>query len=99
MIKPTVGRVVWFHQMTPDVFPGSHEARAAIIAHVHSDRLVNLMVIDANGNTLSRTSITLVQEGDDVPTWAHCAWMPYQKGQAAKTEAAEQALAAKQSSG
>ena len=99
IIKPTVGRVVWFNQCTPDVFPGSHEYRAAIVAYVFSDRLVNLMVIDANGNTHSRTSITLVQDGDEVPTWAHCVWMPYQKGQAAKTEALEKEIATKQSSG
>ena len=95
MIKPTVGRVVLFNQMTPNVFPGSHETRAAIVAHVHSDRLVNLMVIDANGDTHSRTSITLVQAGDEKPTYAHCEWMPYQQGQAAKTEALEKELTKK----
>jgi hypothetical protein len=82
VIPPTVGRVVWFEQTTPDVFPGSGETRAAVIAQVHSDRLVNLMVIDANGNTLSRTAVPLVQPGDPVPTTMHCKWMPFQVGQA-----------------
>lgn len=93
MIKPTVGRVVIFNQGTAGVFPGSESPRAAIIAHVQSDRLVNLAVFDANGNSLSRTSVTLVQDGDTAPAYMHCTWMPYQLGQAAKTEAAEKALA------
>jgi hypothetical protein len=95
MITPTVGRVVWFQQMTPGVFPGSEKTRAAIIAHVHNDRLVNLCVIDANGATLSRTSVQLVQEGDELPVTMHCTWMPYQLGQSAKTEALEKKLAEK----
>lgn len=83
MIEPTVGRVVLFRQMTAGVFPGSDGDRAAIIAHVHSPRLVNLLVIDGNGDTLSRTSVTLVQPGDPVPASQHCCWLPYQLGQAA----------------
>lgn len=82
IISPTVGRVLWFYQMTPDVFPGSNEKRAAIVADVHSDRLVNLCVIDANGNTHGRTSVPLVQADDERPVTMHCTWMPYQLGQA-----------------
>jgi hypothetical protein len=85
VIVPTVGRVVWFEQMTPDVFPGSDKTRAAIVAHVWSDRMVNLAVFDANGNIHSRTSVPLVQDGDEVPVTMHCKWMPYQLGQAKKT--------------
>jgi len=67
LIRPTVGRVVWFHQGTAGIFPGSEDTRAAIVAHVH---------------------------GDPIPTSGfYCEWMPYQKGQAAKTEAAEKAAA------
>jgi hypothetical protein len=54
--------------------------------------MVNLTVFDHNGCPHSRTSITLIQEGDDpnlIGGRAWCEWMPYQKGQAAKTEAAE----------
>lgn len=94
IIKPSVGRVVWFRQMTPGVFPGSEETCAAIVAHVHHDRLVNLCVIDANGNTHSRANVTLVQPGDEAPTHQHCLWMPYQTGQAAKTEELEKKLTA-----
>ena len=52
--------------------------------------MVNLLVIDENGGTHSRTNVPLVQEGDPVPTGTHCQWPPYQ---AAGTEAAERALA------
>jgi hypothetical protein len=83
LIKPTVGRVVWFNQMKPDVFPGSGGTCAAIVTYVHSDRLVNLCVFDAKGNTHSRILIPLVQPGDTKPTTAHCEWMPFQIGQAA----------------
>lgn len=93
VIRPSVGRVVLFRQMTPGVFPGSEDVRAAIVAHVHSDRMVNLLVIDANGGTHARTSVQFVQPGDPVPTTAHCHWMEYQLGQAARTEAAEKQLA------
>jgi len=94
LIRPTVGRVVWFHQGTAGIFPGSEDTRAAIVAHVHGDRCVNLMAIDANGKTHDRTSVPLVQDGDPIPTSGfYCEWMPYQKGQAAKTEAAEKAAA------
>lgn len=45
-MKPTIGRVVWFYQ-----FDGVRHAlpRAAVIADVASDTLINLMMISANG--------------------------------------------------
>ncbi|MGF6697629.1 hypothetical protein OKW38_002241 [Paraburkholderia sp. MM5496-R1] len=89
MIKPTVGRVVWF---TPSSITASGNFApgaplAAIVAHVHSDRLVNLAVFDANGVTHSRTSVPLLQDDEAVPVNGYYAeWMPFQKGQAAKQE-------------
>jgi len=84
MIKPTVGRVVWFYgSKAPE------EPLAAIVAKVHSDQLVNLMVIDQNGGTNGRTSVQLLQDDDKPEADFWCAWMPYQLGQAARTEAAE----------
>lgn len=86
MIKPTVGRVVWFKE--------GDQTLAAIIAHVHSDRVVNLMVINCVGVASSRTSVQLVQEGDEAPAHSHCTWMPYQLGQAKRCELAEAHAAA-----
>jgi hypothetical protein len=92
MIKPTVGRVVWFYPHAGDstLCQAPGEPLAAIIARVWSDRVVNLSVIDANGKQEPRTSVTLVQDGDEKPQGYYCEWMPYQKGQAAKTESLEQ---------
>lgn len=88
MIQPTVGRMVHFY-----IGQGS-EPNAAIIAHVHNDRMVNLCVIDEGGGTTGVSSVPLVQEDDEKPLSYFCEWMPYQKGQAAKTEAAEEELEA-----
>jgi len=86
MITPTVGRIVWFQD-------GVRPAQAAIITHVWSDVMVNLCVFDPNGIPFAKTSITLVQDYMTSPSGTpFCEWMPYQKGQAAKTEAVEAQL-------
>ena len=95
MIKPTVGRVVLYHPPSNAAEGGFSPAPtcAAIVAYVHSDRMLNLGVFDANGVVHSRTSVPLIQEGEAVPDVGnYCEWMPYQKGQAAKTEALEKAI-------
>lgn len=90
MIKPTVGRVVWFYRYVQG--QGHKGPLAAHVAFVHSDTMLNLMVIDENGNPRAQTSVSLIQDDHDVPAHDYCAWMPYQKGQAAKTEALEAGL-------
>jgi hypothetical protein len=87
MIKPTIGRVVWFWQR---VEPESQsQPYAALVTYVHSDTLVNLAYFDSSGLSHSATSIELWQGEGDRPAGRHCEWMPYQKGQAAKAEALE----------
>lgn len=95
-IKPAIGRVVIFHPHATDVIdnylPG--QGLAAQIAHVHTDSCVNLGVLDSNGKHHNRTSVLLIQPSDKAPEQGgYCEWMPYQKGQAAKTEALEKQLA------
>lgn len=99
-IKPTVGRIVWFHPCNSDPIPHActGEPLAAIVTKAWSDTCVNLAVFDYGGNAHSRTSVTLIQEGDQVPPTSYCEWMPYQKGQAAKTDALEQRLSDKKPS-
>lgn len=94
MIKPTVGRVVWYQPNDADAEKlgalafGSSQPLAAHVAYVHSDIMVNLMVIDPNGNPHSRTSVRLVQAGElPLVGESFCEWMPYQVGQAKKHEA------------
>jgi hypothetical protein len=86
-IVPTVGRVVWYFET-----PHSEKPLAGTVAYVHSDSCVNLTVHHMNGDTSGRTSVPLVQAGEPHPPGHRCEWMPYQVGQAAKTEAAEKKL-------
>lgn len=93
MVKPSIGRVLWF-------YPADHlvqeQPLAAIVTAVWGDRCVNLAVFGRNGVPMSHppTSVTLVQEGDEKPkAGPYCTWMPYQIGQA-KAHAAETPKAA-----
>lgn len=89
MIKPTVGRVVWFWPSAAE-FLNNDQPQAAQVAYVHSDRMVNLSVVNHNGEQRAQTSVALVQDGDKLPEQgSFCSWMPYQVGQAKKHEHAD----------
>ncbi len=94
MIKPTIGRVVWYSLKDGLVNDPSYQPQAALITYVHSDTRVNLVVFNANGEPYSATSVWLMQDDmpSDEPAW-YAEWMPYQKGQAAKTEKLEAEIA------
>jgi hypothetical protein len=98
MIEPTPGRVVWYWpgEFEPIVRPlprdGVPRPLAAHIANVHTSRSVTLMVIDANGCPQPRALVQLRQNDDAIigdGRLGYCEWMPFQKGQVAKTEALE----------
>lgn len=95
MIKPTNGRIVLFTPARSEDRPvAQHDPAqplAAIVAHVWSDRLINICAFDSNGLPLPVTSVPLVQDGDPKPEGFFAEWMPYQKGQAAKADEAEKA--------
>lgn len=100
MIKTTVGRKVWYRPSKWDkTGPGAMQAGTdapldATVVAVHSDRLVNLVVFDANGNMHKRTSVTLLQDDDKpVEGSSYAEWMPYQTSQAAKEAAPAQTAA------
>lgn len=83
MIKPTIGRVVWFQPSHAADAPERAQPHAALIAYVHGDRCINVGGFDGNGMPFSACSVILVQEGDAVPTGGYYAsWMPFQVGQA-----------------
>jgi hypothetical protein len=88
MIKPTIGRVVWVFKRVQQEQP-----EAALVTWVYDDRMINVGGFDRNGQPFGLTSLPLVQEGDEAPHSVHAQWMPYQKGQAAKTEALERVVA------
>jgi hypothetical protein len=89
IIKPTVGRVVWFtpnEDINPLGIKVNHgdQPMVAFITYVFNDRMVNLIVWDHEGNRSKHTSVTLVQEEDPKPEGNYAEWMPYQVGQAKK---------------
>lgn len=89
MIKPSIGRSVWYRPVHSDGgldrFIGP-EPLAAIVTAVWDERTVNLCVFDPTGLPHGRVRVPLRQEDDIVPPWAHCEWMPYQIDQAKKHE-------------
>lgn len=78
MIKPTVGRVVWYLDPLSDW----SQPQAALVCYVHSDVCVNLAVFDRNGCAVGKTSVPLHQGEGEPPPGPHAAWMPFQVGQA-----------------
>jgi len=92
MIEPTPGRVVWYYPSGAG--RQGEQPLAAIISLVVSPELVNLMVIDPNGSSYGRQNVRLIQDG--IPAAGEAEWMPYQKGQAAKTEELERQVASYQ---
>lgn len=95
LIKPTVGRKLWFKAGIEDTKLRSlgDQPFSAEVVYVHNDREVNLVVFDHVGTPREFRRVRLVQEDDEIPGEGEraCVWMPYQLGQAAKTEAVEAA--------
>jgi hypothetical protein len=91
MIKPTNGRVVWFMDRQL-----SDQPIAAFITYVHSDTLIDIVAFPPRSvGHHAIADVTLVQDTGDSDinvVKPYCMWMPYQKGQAAKTEALEAAI-------
>ena len=88
-IKPTVGRVVWFYPYGKAQIDAGEQPFAAMIACVQTSQFINIGYLDASGSHMSAQIVRLLQEGEEVPEEPVCVWMPYQRGQAAKTESLE----------
>jgi hypothetical protein len=90
LISPSIGRVVWFYKFGKTQSDAGEQPHAALVAHVWTDRCVNLACFDANGTPYASTSVTLLQ-GDEEPLGQtpFACWMPYQVGQAKKHETAQ----------
>lgn len=102
MIKPTVGRKVYYRPSRSDLtgpVPMSMQGNPdhnpqpldATILAVWGDRLINVQVLDIFGKAFTKTSVTLIQAGDETPktvdgaeAFGYVEWMPYQNTQAAK---------------
>lgn len=94
MIKPTIGRRVWYWPSAFDcgllenkpttTMTASDKTQAcdAGICCVWSDRMVNLTVADHNGVMHARCSVHLLQDNDTpMHGMGYATWMPYQIGQ------------------
>lgn len=91
VITPAPGRVVWYYPSQDEInakafaYGDPTKPLAATVAYVWHDRMVNLSVLDQNGTQFRRTSVLLVQPGDDTPANSQqpfATWMPYQIAQA-----------------
>jgi len=98
MISPTVGRVVWVWPTKTSRAIAPKEGSAAqpfvgFVTYVHGDREINVAGFDHSGLHFSATRVPLMQDDDKAPEGCiYAMWMPYQKAQAAKTEALEKQL-------
>jgi hypothetical protein len=89
MIKPTIGRIVWYHPSSGL----SISPHAAIVTAVWSDTCINLAVFDPSGTPYSACSTYLVQDDAPKPVAGYAEWMPYQIGPAKKHAEPEPMLA------
>lgn len=88
MIRPTIGRKVWFwpHGRFEMNSLSEKQPLDATVVYVHNDRHVNLVVIDHLGHSHALNNVTLIQPEDDAQRdmleTSHecfCEWMDYQK--------------------
>lgn len=90
-IAPTVGRSIHYHPAADH--PDHGQTLVALIAKVNPDGTLNLAIFDSCGHHFSRQRVALIQCDDATPEgMQYCTWMPFQVGQASKTEEAEHAL-------
>jgi hypothetical protein len=85
MIKPTIGRQVWYWRNGP---AEGIQPEAATVCYVHGDSIVNLQVINHNG--LARQELEVSLRQPEYPEWTsrHCEWMPYQISKEKEPDAA-----------
>lgn len=92
MIKPGIGRQVWFTPAkgTPMTQHSDRQPFAATVVYVWGDEMINIAAFDHNGVLHQETSVTLLQDREPSPTeqehGRYCEWMPFQKGQAASAQ-------------
>lgn len=84
MIEPSVGRIVWVFHLTSTPLAG-------IITSVISNEEITVTVFDL-GHERHQKMPLLQTDADYKGETPYATWMPYQKGQAAKTEALEKEL-------
>lgn len=91
-IPPTPGRIVHYHPAPGEFVQIGDAPLAAMVVGVLTNDCVNLTVFDANGEPHGLTSVFLHQGTAPKPDGCYAEWMPYQLGQAAKTEQLQSSL-------
>jgi hypothetical protein len=84
-MKPTVGRIVYYKSYGTPNGEYKPEQRAAIITGVVDDETVHLCVLNPTGMFFNLN----VKRGQNSGQWD---WIPYQKGQAEKTDEVTESL-------
>lgn len=87
MIKPSIGRIIWYHPAETEDMVRHEQPHAAIVASVQDDEHINLAVFDANGVVQTRGGVFLFNGEGDRPEAPFAEWMPFQLGQAKAQEA------------
>jgi len=82
MIKPTVGRIVYYWPQPGEMSHVHEQPFAAQITHVWGQGCVNLSILNENGVRYAKTSVMLAQDRPAVP--GECGWMDYQVTKAAQ---------------
>lgn len=84
---PTIGRVVWYKD--PII---SDQMMSASVAYVLTEDRVNLTISYPSGQVFNMQNVVFHHGDVDECPAGRCCWMPYQKAQAEKNAAAEDAL-------
>lgn len=87
MIKPSIGRIVWYQPHDDEDMVRHDQPHAAIVVSVLDDEHVNLAMFDANGVARTRGGVFLFGGEGDRPKAPFAEWMPFQLGQAKAQEA------------
>ncbi len=69
IIKPTIGRVVWYKDVSQ-----SDQFMAATICYVWNDDVVNLSIHNMHGEHIAKQSVTLFQGHADNCPDLQCCW-------------------------
>lgn len=76
MIKPTIGRQVWYRPHPIEKIAQHNQPFAATVVHVINDTIVNLAIFNEQGQPAFKPNVILVQDRPAVD--GECEWMPYQ---------------------
>ena len=88
IIKPTIGRKLWYWPEPDDrriMACIDGQPLDATVVYVHNDSMVTLTINDHHGFSHPKTAVHLYHGDTNRPTLGRfCEWMPFQVGQAAR---------------